>query len=131
MWAIYVIFKVWENSLFFLTNWSAKRSTVFKENRRLQKLNKSSIDGPNKSITSTLCSPSLPYHRANGIPTPPANVLYTRASYSNCGWVARTLSSLTATSSPLAILDPKKRLWNKIKIHLVILSLIAVLLIIG
>lgn len=36
------------------TSWSASISTVFSENFRLQKLNKSSRDGPSKSITMTL-----------------------------------------------------------------------------
>ena len=40
------------------------------------------------------------------LPTPPASVLYTLASYSNWGWRALTDSNLMATSSPLMMLVP-------------------------
>ncbi len=36
------------------TIWSASKSTVLSEKRRLQKLKRSSKDGPNNSITITL-----------------------------------------------------------------------------
>ncbi len=42
---------------------------VFKEKRRLQKLNKSSRLGPRRSIIMTLKSPSLPYQWIFGTPT--------------------------------------------------------------
>ena len=37
-----------------LTNWSARSKTVFKLNLRLQKLKRSSSEGPRRSITMTL-----------------------------------------------------------------------------
>lgn len=40
--------------------WSASINTVLIVNRREQKLNRSSSEGPSKSITSTLCSLSCP-----------------------------------------------------------------------
>ncbi len=43
-------------------------SIVFKDNFRLQKLNKSSKLHPNKSRTKTLWSPSIPNHLMFGIP---------------------------------------------------------------
>src|SRR5690606_25677409 len=42
----------------------------------------------------------------NCLVPPPANALYTLASYSSCGCLARMLSSLIATCSPLAMLVP-------------------------
>lgn len=44
------------------TIWSANISTVLVVNLRVQKLNKSSSEGPNKSITRTLYDLSCPYH---------------------------------------------------------------------
>lgn len=50
---------------------------------------------------------------------PPANVLYTRASYSSCGCFALIDSNLMATSSPLTMLVPNSQVdpWyiNKVK----------------
>jgi hypothetical protein len=66
-----------------LTNWSANSKTVLRENFLLQKLNKSSKEGPSKSITIVLYSNSAPKWRTKGIPIPPARILYTLASYSN------------------------------------------------
>lgn len=50
-------------------SWSASRSTVLREKRREQKLNKSSKEGPSNSITITLQSPSDPHHLIAGMPT--------------------------------------------------------------
>ena len=55
------------------TIWSASIKTVFKENFLPQKLNRSSRLGPNKSITRTLYSPSIPYHLTFGIPAAKTN----------------------------------------------------------
>ena len=48
--------------------WSASISTVFTVNLLLQKLKRSSKLGPSRSMTITLYSPSIPYHRRFGIP---------------------------------------------------------------
>ena len=53
------------------TSWSASISTVFSENLRLQKLNKSSRLGPSKSSTMMLYSPSTPNQRTLGMPAAP------------------------------------------------------------
>lgn len=58
------------------TSWSANIKTVFSDNFRLQKLNKSSNDGPKRSMTMMLYSPSTPYHRTFGMPVPPCKILY-------------------------------------------------------
>ena len=58
--------------------------TVFRENLLLQKLKRSSILGPNKSIIMQLRVVSYPYQYNVGIPTPPYNVLVILAS--NCNW---------------------------------------------
>lgn len=57
------------------TNWSASKRTVLSENLRLQKLNKSSSEGPSKSRTMQLKSHSVPNQRTKGMPTPPARLL--------------------------------------------------------
>eukprot|EP01043_Picozoa_sp_COSAG02_P010587 COSAG02_NODE_374_length_23583_cov_12.568855_11_plen_52_part_00 len=46
----------------------------------LQKLNRSSSEGPSRSITRMLNSPSTPNHRTFGIPMPPASSLYSLLS---------------------------------------------------
>ena len=53
-----------------LSIWSASSSIVFRENLRWQNVKRSSSEGPSSSITSTLYSPSLPYHLIEGIPHP-------------------------------------------------------------
>ena len=60
--------------------WSANIRTVLIVNRREQKLNRSSSDGPNKSMTKTLYSRSRPYHLNENICIS-LTVHYTSLSY--------------------------------------------------
>lgn len=50
----YVKSKQYQNNNDQLTNWSANSRTVLREKRRVQKLKRSSRDGPSSSMTNTL-----------------------------------------------------------------------------
>ena len=58
-------------------------------------------------MTIALSSHSVSNQRTKGTPTPPARVLYILDSYSSCGCLALTDSSLIATSSPEMMLIPR------------------------
>ena len=63
-------------------NWSARRRTVLRLKRRLQKLNKSSSDGPRRSITcesleKTLCVDVTHHGVVVALPAEPAYEGYT------------------------------------------------------
>mmetsp|Transcript_51346 Transcript_51346/g.107232 ORF Transcript_51346/g.107232 Transcript_51346/m.107232 type:complete len:200 (-) Transcript_51346:113-712(-) len=87
---------------------SPTMSTVFRPNRRLQKLKRSSREGPRRSMTMMLLSPSVPAHVISGMPCPPRMCRSTFASYNNCGCCVRTGSILTATSSPVETCEARK-----------------------
>ena len=89
--------------------WSATINTVFSENCRLQKLNRSSREGPSRSMTMQLYSPSTPYQITLGTPMPPAKILYSFVSYSSWGCLVRADSSLTATSSSVSMFRAKSK----------------------
>ena len=59
--SLWMKFLLWMNSMRPII-WSANMRTVFMVKRRLQKLNKSSSEGPNKSITKILYCCSWPNH---------------------------------------------------------------------